>query len=138
MHEEIPENWYIKDVIEHKTTYHRIDHYQVLHIKNSTAFLKYPKLGTVVHCLLSIAHGNADVERSLSCNKKTSGTDRYTMSFETLSGIRMVNGFVKSMKTDLHDLTIPIDMLQLCKLASSNYQRRKGDEERKKAKTDRK
>ena len=90
MHEEIPKNWYIKEIIEDKTTYHRIDHYwnQVLHIKNSTGLLKYPKHGTVVHCLLSIAHGNADVERSLSYNKKTLGTDRYTMSFETLSGIK--------------------------------------------------
>jgi len=40
---------------------------------------------------------------------KILGTDRYTMSFETLSGIRMVNDFVKSMKTDLHHLTIPRD-----------------------------
>jgi len=78
----------------------------------------------VVYCLLSIAHGNADVERSLSYNKKTLGTARSTMSFETLSGIRMVNDFVKSMKTDLHYLTIPRDMLQSCKLASSNYRKR--------------
>ena len=64
MHVEIPKNWYIKEVIGDKTTYHRIDHYlnQVLHIKNSTGLLKYPGLDTVVHCLFSsIAHGNADV-----------------------------------------------------------------------------
>ena len=91
----------------------------------------------MVHCLLSIAHDNADVKRSLSYSKKTLGTDRSTMSFETLSGIRMVNAFVKSMKTDMQDLTIPRDMLQSCKLASSNYRRRKEDEERMKAKTDR-
>ena len=35
-HEEIPENWYIKEVIEDMTPHHRIDYYwnQVLHIKN--------------------------------------------------------------------------------------------------------
>ena len=115
MHEEIPKNWYIKEVIEDKTTYHRIDHYFILRL------LKYPKLGTVVYCLLSIAHGSANVERSLSYNKKTLGTARSTMPFETLSGIRMVNDFVKSVKTDLHDLTILRDMLPTCKLASSNY-----------------
>ena len=105
MYEEIPENWYIKEIIEDKTTYHRIDHYFILRL------LKYPKLGTMVHRLLSIAHDSADVERSLSYNKKTLGTDRYTMSLETLSGIKMVNDFVKTMKTDLHHLTIPRGLL---------------------------
>ena len=138
-HEEVPEEWFVKEVMTDKTIYHRIDHYwrEVLRMKNSAGLLKYPKLKLLVQALLSIAHGNADVERSLSYNKKTLGTDRSTMTHETLSGIRMINDHVKDKKATLHNMVLPREMLQSCKLASSNYRRRKEEEQRKKAETER-
>ena len=53
------------------STTHRIDHYwaSVFQEKSTQGRFKYSVLQELVKNLLSLAHGNADVERSLSANK---------------------------------------------------------------------
>lgn len=50
----------------------RIDHYwsEVLDRKSAAGLLKFPTLKKVASSCLSLFHGNANVERSLSINKK--------------------------------------------------------------------
>jgi hypothetical protein len=70
-HEDIPENWYLKERATDKTTYHRVDHYwrNVFQLKNTSGQPKFTKLQKFIPCLLTISHWNADVEKSLSHNK---------------------------------------------------------------------
>lgn len=67
--QDITENWYIlgqKD--DGSTEYSRIDHYwkKVLDQKSVTREPRYKVLAKLVKACLCLAHGNAEVERSLS------------------------------------------------------------------------
>ena len=60
----------------------RIDHYwrDILKFKTRSGKDKYPGLGKIVKGVLTLPHGNADVERGLSDNKKMLGKDRVKLS----------------------------------------------------------
>ena len=60
-------------VIDSDSTTQRIDHYwaSVFQEKNMQGKFKYSVLQKLVKSLLSLAYGNADVERSVSANKRT-------------------------------------------------------------------
>ena len=60
----------------------RVNHYwaNVFQEKSHQGKFKYSILQRLVKSLLSLAHGNADVERSLSANKKTATPDRASLS----------------------------------------------------------
>ena len=73
----ISEEWRVYhegSVIDSDSTTQRIDHYwaSVFQEKKMQGKLNYSVLQKLVKSLLSLAHGNADVERSLSANKRTS------------------------------------------------------------------
>ena len=55
------------------------------------AFQVLPKL---VKCALSLSHSNADVERSLSVNKRVLTKEKTAMNTETLIGIRHVKAAI--------------------------------------------
>jgi len=64
---EVPKEW----SEDEQGQYVRVDHYwkNVTYQKTSSGRIKYPTLSKVVKSTLTLAHGNADVERSLSDNK---------------------------------------------------------------------
>ena len=63
---DIPEEWAQKDGLAV-----RVDQYwsKVLKLKSVSGSQKFGVLGKVIKCALSLSHGNADNERSLSINK---------------------------------------------------------------------
>ena len=65
---DIPEEWAQKD-----GSAVRVDQYwsKVLKLKSVSVSQKFSVLGKVIKCALSLSHGNADNERSLSINKNT-------------------------------------------------------------------
>ena len=65
---DIPEEWAQKD-----GSAVRVDQYwdKVLKLKSVSGSQKFSVLGKVIKCALSLYHGNADNERSLSINKNT-------------------------------------------------------------------
>lgn len=75
----------------------RIDHYwaDVFQEKSKQGKFKYSVLQKLVKSLLSLAHGNADVERSLSANKKTVTPDKASLGDLTINGLRSVKDHVK-------------------------------------------
>ena len=53
-------------------------------------------LGKVIKCALSLSHGNADNERSLSINKNTLSKERSSLSITALNGLRAVEDGVRN------------------------------------------
>ena len=53
-------------------------------------------LGKVIKCALSLSHGNADNERSLSINKNTLSKERSILSITALNGLRAVEDGVRN------------------------------------------
>ena len=56
---------------------------------------KYHRLGKVVEGVQALPHGNADVERGLSDNKKIMGKDRIKLSSKSVIGNRLSKEAVK-------------------------------------------
>ena len=60
---------------------------------------KFSVLGKVIKCALSLSHGNADNERSLSINKNTLSKERSSLSITALNGLRAVeDGVCKRLR----------------------------------------
>ena len=73
-------------------TFRSVDVYwhKVLSITDNTGNAKYSALGRLVRLVLSLSHGQADVELGLSLNKATLGNERNSISGETLIALRIV------------------------------------------------
>ena len=65
---DIPAQWLQKD----EGSVVRIDHYsdKVIQLKDALGGERFCVLAKVIKCAISLSHGNADTERSLSVNKK--------------------------------------------------------------------
>ena len=72
-----------------------VDQYlsKVLKLKSVS---KFSMLGKVIKCALSLSHGNADNERSLSINKNTLSKERSSLSITALNGLRAVEDGVRN------------------------------------------
>ena len=83
---DIPEEWVNKEDCSSV----RVDHYwdKVLKLKSVVGSQRFCVLTKVIRCALSLSHGNADNERSLSVNKKTLSKERTSLSISTLNGLR--------------------------------------------------
>ena len=77
----------------------RVDHYwhKVLQLKTPLGKQKFDVLAKTVKCALSLSHGNADNERSLSTRKLTKDKERSNLSTITLNGLRATEDGVKSL-----------------------------------------
>ena len=80
--QDIPEDWFVKEVTPETTVYHRVDHCwtKVLETKDAQGRAKYNSLSKVVKMALCLPHENADVERSLSAKKKTLTPERVSLN----------------------------------------------------------
>ena len=103
----------------------RIDHYwrKIFKLTTSAGELKYPTLRKLVKSVLSLHHGNADVERSLSDNKNTCTKDRVGLHDDTLIGLRRMKEYARSAG-GAHNVVVTAQMIDGMKLA------KRKDEER--------
>ena len=90
---DIPEEWAQKD-----GSAVRVDQYwsKVLKLKSVLGSQKFCLLGKVIKCALSLSHGNADNERSLSINKNTLSKERSSLSITALNGLRAIEDGVRN------------------------------------------
>ena len=103
----------------------RVDHYwnNVLSLTNASGEMKYPFLRKLVLTCLCLPHGNADVERSLSINKKLVTAERTLLAEESVNGLRLTRDAV-SMYKKIDDIPITKGMLSSVRLAHSKYKER--------------
>jgi hypothetical protein len=74
-----------------------IDKYwhRIFSTTTSTGAPQYLVLSKLVKCLLSLSHGNSDVERGFSENKHIVSDERSSLSEMSINGLRATNGGVK-------------------------------------------
>ena len=130
--DDIPVEWQVKTVSENDKDPPAvvvdkpapIDEYwaRVLNVKNAAGHKKYCTLGKVVRASLSLSHGNADVERCFSINKKVVTPDRVSLGQDTVCAVRLVKEAIR-IHGDGQVSGIPVThrMLQLARSAYSTY-----------------
>ena len=95
---EISKDWIEEIDSEGQIVFHRIYFFwnRVLQAKTYTGNFQFKSLGKVVRSALCFAHGNAEVESSLSENKRTVTSDRTLLSESSLNGLRMIKDIVNT------------------------------------------
>jgi len=94
----------------------------------SGIMLKYGLLKKVVCSLLTIQHGNAECERSLSDNKNTLSPDRVGLGPNTLMGLRRMKEHARSVGGAHMVHTTSKEMLKVVRLSHQTYLKRKEQE----------
>ena len=120
--QEIPEDWYKTD----GTGNTRIDHYwaKVFQMKTLSENEMFPHLKKLIKAVLTLSHGNADVERSLSVNKQAVGTNRTLLTPESLNGIRQVKDAVAAEDGKIHAMDFNKELLSCTRRANQRYRQR--------------
>ena len=88
---------------------------------------KYSVLRKLVKSLLSLAHGNAYVERSLSANKRTATPERASLGDLTINSLRAVKDHVKN-HGEPHYVPITKGLLQASREGHKAYSKTLSDE----------
>jgi hypothetical protein len=94
-----------------------IDKYwhQVLSTVTSTGVPQYLILIKLVKCLLSLSHGNSDVERDFSQNNNLISDDRSLLNESSIKGLRATNGGIQFFGNDkTHLVSIPLIYSKNC------------------------
>ena len=68
----------------------------------------------MIKSVLTLAHGNADVERSLSDNKNTGNLERTGLGIHTINGLRMAKDEVNQVD-EFHHLNLSNKQIRLVK-----------------------
>jgi hypothetical protein len=96
---DIPEEWFRKSQISSGNVieYLSIDKYwyQIFSTTTSIGTPQYAVLTKLVKCLLSLSHGNSDVERGFSENNHLVSDDRSSLSEASINGLRATKAGVK-------------------------------------------
>ena len=80
---------------------------------------KYPELSEVVSIILTLSHGNADIERGFSLNK---GVQKVHVSEESIVSKRHVKDHMISHDLQPHTIQITNELRKSCRQARSRYQ----------------
>ena len=115
---DIPQDWIQKE----DGSLARVDHYwnKVLQLKTQLGSQRFSVLAKAVKYALTLSHGNADNERSLSVNKKTLTKERASLSTTTLNGLRATEDGIKSMN-GLSNISVTKAMLCCVKDSHKAY-----------------
>lgn len=81
---------------------------------------RYPLLGKLVKSLLCLSHGNADVERGFSENRRLL-LERSNLSIESINGLRAIQSFSKRYNRDVATIPIKADMMKAVKQSHKRY-----------------
>ena len=96
---DIPDEWIkiIHNSSNNIVEYVSIDKYwyQVLSTTTSHGAPQYVTLTKLVKCLLSLSHGNSDVERGFSQNNNLVSDDRASLNESSINGLRATNAGIK-------------------------------------------
>ena len=92
----------------------------MLKLKSVSVSQKFSVLGKVIKCALSLSHGNADNERSLSINKNTLSYERSSLSITALNGLRAVEDGVRN-EGGLSNVAVNKGMLVSVKSSDKAY-----------------
>ena len=113
---DIPEEWVNKE----DGSSVRVDYYWdiVLKLKSVVGSQRFRVLTKVIKCALSLSHGNADNERSLSVNKKTLSKERTSLSITTQNGLRATEDGIRNMD-GLSNVNVSKNMLSSVKDSQS-------------------
>ena len=79
--------------------------------------LSLPK---IVKCALTLCHSNADVERSLSVNKRTLTNQNMAMKDETLIGLRVIKDTIKHAG-GITKVEVSLNMIKAAEKSRSLY-----------------
>ena len=92
----------------------RVGHYwrKIELMKNAVGDLKYPLIIKVVKVALSLAHGNAEVERGLSENAKNVTKDWVLLSEASVDAIPSTKDGLKSVNNQPHTVPITKEFIQ--------------------------
>ena len=104
---------------------------EVLQLKRSCGDLKFPHLKPLVMVCLSLAHGNADTERSFSETNKILTKHRNSMNAELINGLMTVKTSFKVNGQDSATYVLSPSVKENCKTARSRYQQRIDNEKKK-------
>ncbi|CAF3918958.1 unnamed protein product [Rotaria sordida] len=117
--EKIPNEWY-----EKTNEYHSIDYYwkNIFTIKTNTGTDKFIALSKLIKCVLSLSHGNADVERGFSENAFLLTDDRSLLSDASINGLRATRDGVKFFGNGKpHEVPITKALIDSIRNAHSRY-----------------
>ena len=103
----------------------RIDHTwrELLNIRTTVnGELKFKVLAGLVKSVLAVGHGNADVERGFSTNKKIVTPERTNLSPESINGNRVIKDKIKFDGVPVHGIQVTRPMLKARKDAYKHYE----------------
>ena len=125
----VTDEWKVYQAGDTDSTTRRVDHYwaEVFKEKSLQGEFKYSILQKLIKSLLSLAHGNADVERSLFANKKTVTPDRASLGDLTINGLRTVKDRARVCGAP-HKVEITKGLLRAANEADKAYSKRLSDE----------
>lgn len=140
--ETIPDEW-IKYTVDSTSDgsgikFHRLDHYwrHLFEMRTESGAAKYPSLSTLVKMCLSIPHGNAAVERSLSINKNLLGDKRSALHPDTMKGLRYAKdaiAFHDPVEKRPEKVPISKQFIKVVRSSRASYEVYREDENKKKA-----
>lgn len=92
----------------------RVDHFwnEVLIRTSASGNQKFPTLQKLVFSSLCLTHGNADVERSLSINKKILSSERILLSEQSLNALRLTRDAVAQYDGNVTSVPITKTMMK--------------------------
>lgn len=107
--------------IQEKDSHMRVDHFwQSIFDKGDACGDAFQVLPKLVKCALSLSHSNADVERSLSVNKRVLTKEKTAMNTETLIGIRHVKAAI-AIHGDVTKVPVTRELLKAAQGAYAMY-----------------
>lgn len=101
---------------------------EVMALEDASGMKKFESLGSLVRCCLSLAHGNADTERSFSDVAKILTKYRSSMGCDTLNALLIAKSHMKITETHADEFNVTQQMLTSARSARSKSHNAKLDE----------
>ena len=122
---EIPQSWVTDKDKKGNEQPVRLDKYwaNIFGLTTAAGRPRFTVLPKVVKCALTLSHGNADTERSLSQNKKILTKERTSVQKSTLIGVRLIKDAVGASGGQAVDVKITKELLSHCKSAHQEYKK---------------
>ena len=104
----------------------RVDHYwrKIELMKNAVGDLKYPLIIKVVKATLSLAHGNAEVERGFSESAKNVTKDRVLLSEASVNAIQSTKDGLESVNNQPYTVPMTKEFIQFGRSAHYTFMAR--------------
>jgi hypothetical protein len=91
---------------------------------------RFPLLRHLVRAVLSMAHGNADVERLFSLMRDTVTKKRNRLLPRSIKALLVIKNFMMSHNYECHNFPISMDLLKAVRTARSKYQQQLVEQKR--------